>query len=231
MGKRPVRSAAPKVDTSDPPFSPPQWPAAQRETRLLKNLKPHPRNSHQHPPEQIAAIVAGIKKFGVYKVSVLVDETDTILAGHGFSMAAVEAGVEEIPVAVARGWTDEMKLAVLEADNRFPELAIYDNQLRADNLGMLRDVDFDMTAMGWSNPDALDDLLKWGTPLPDMPGLNSGDRQPFQQMTFTLHDDQVAIVRAAMERARKNADPNAAKVNENSNGNALAAICAAYVAA
>ena len=57
--------------------------------------------------------------------------------------------------------------------------------------------------------------------------LPDGDRDPFQQMTFTLHDDQVAIVKAALERA-KDGGPFEESPNENSNGNALARICEAY---
>ena len=60
----------------------------------------------------------------------------------------------------------------------------------------------------------------------DPPELASGDREPFQQMTFTLHDEQAEIIKAAVERA-KAAGPFTGP-NENSNGNALARIAEAY---
>ena len=54
--------------------------------------------------------------------------------------------------------------------------------------------------------------------------LADGDKEPFQQKTFTLHDEQAAIVDDAVTLARTSplADTG---LNENSNGNALALIC------
>jgi hypothetical protein len=62
----------------------------------------------------------------------------------------------------------------------------------------------------------------------DMPDLPSGDREPFQQMTFTLHDTQAEQVKAALDAAKK-AGPFVDSPNENSNGNALARIVEAYL--
>jgi len=57
-----------------------------------------------------------------------------------------------------------------------------------------------------------------------MPELASGDKEPFQQKTFTLHDEQAAIVDDAVTLARTNPLVDTG-LNENSNGNALALIC------
>jgi hypothetical protein len=58
----------------------------------------------------------------------------------------------------------------------------------------------------------------------EMPELSDGDKEPFQQKTFTLHDEQAAVVDDAVTLARTNplADTG---INENGNGNALALIC------
>jgi len=47
-------------------------------------------------------------------------------------------------------------------------------------------------------------------------------------MTFTLHDDQVATVKAAMAKA-KGGGAGASDLNENSNGNALAHLAAEFL--
>ena len=60
----------------------------------------------------------------------------------------------------------------------------------------------------------------------DMPELSDADRPSFRQMTFTLHESQIAAVQEAIARA-KAAGPFDGP-NENSNGNALARIAAAY---
>ena len=61
-----------------------------------------------------------------------------------------------------------------------------------------------------------------------MPQMPSGDRQPFQQVTFTLHDTQAEQVQAALKAAR-NIGPYIGSPNQNGNGNALARICETYL--
>jgi hypothetical protein len=60
-----------------------------------------------------------------------------------------------------------------------------------------------------------------------MPVLSSEDKQPFQQMTFTVHDEQAEEVSAAITKA-KGMGHGESGVNENSNGNALAFICQSF---
>ena len=59
-------------------------------------------------------------------------------------------------------------------------------------------------------------------------GLPTEDKAPFQQMTFTLHNDQVEIVNRAMAAA-KDMGPFVETENGNSNGNALARICEVFI--
>ena len=61
----------------------------------------------------------------------------------------------------------------------------------------------------------------------DAPDLKDGDRAPFRQATFTLHDEQWEEVEAAIAKAKKDGGGESS-VNENSNGNALAWICRAF---
>jgi len=58
-------------------------------------------------------------------------------------------------------------------------------------------------------------------------GLPNEDRAPFQQMTFTLHDEQAEQVKEALRLAK--AAGFVGSQNENSNGNALARICETYI--
>jgi hypothetical protein len=62
------------------------------------------------------------------------------------------------------------------------------------------------------------------TPAPE---LKDGDRDPFRQATFTLHDEQFEEVESAMKKAKAEGGGNSS-VNENSNGNALAWICGRF---
>ncbi|NCB75364.1 MAG: hypothetical protein EOM51_11600 [Clostridia bacterium] len=110
--------------------------------------------------------------------------------------------------------------------NKMAELAGWDDDLLRLELRELGDMGFnlELTGFGLDEVAALNDAE-----LDDMPTLPDGDREPFQQKTFTLHDDQVAIVDDALTLART--DPTAdTGVNENSNGNALALICKQWLA-
>lgn len=61
------------------------------------------------------------------------------------------------------------------------------------------------------------------------PDLDAGEKEPFQQMTFTLHDVQAAAVQEAVDSAiSKNLGSN--QQNKNRNGNAIYAICVQWLA-
>jgi hypothetical protein len=68
--------------------------------------------------------------------------------------------------------------------------------------------------------------MTWGTifSLPD------GDKAPFQQMTFTLADEQATVIKNAIEDIKGTEEYKYAETmgNENSNGNALYLIVAAW---
>lgn len=58
--------------------------------------------------------------------------------------------------------------------------------------------------------------------------LPDGDKSPFQQMTFTLHDSQMSEVVRALNLAKQMGDFTDSP-NENSNGNALNFICETFI--
>jgi hypothetical protein len=77
--------------------------------------------------------------------------------------------------------------------------------------------------MGFSE----DELGAFDVDETGMPELSDADKQPFQQMTFTVHNEQVEDVQSAMSKAKQMGHGESA-VNENSNGNALAFICQSF---
>jgi ParB family transcriptional regulator, chromosome partitioning protein len=133
--------------------------------------------------------------------------------------------VGTVPVLDVTGWSDEERRAYLLADNALAEQAGWDYGMLGEELRALDDAGFDMGTVGFSN-EQLDDFLGRAN-AGEFPNLPDGDRAPFQQFTFTLHDSQAAVLQQAMARARE-AGP-LTNVNENSNGNALARICAQYL--
>jgi len=144
-----------------------------------------------------------------------------VIAGHGRILAARKLKLAEVPCIRLSHLNDVQKRAYVIADNKLALNAGWDEELLQSELSELGDDGFDISIMGF------DDLPKVA-PLDDMPTLNDGDREPFQQKTFTLHDEQVAIVGDALTLARTNPLVDTG-LNENSNGNALALICAEWL--
>ena len=94
-----------------------EWPASNVEMRAIAGLVPYARNSRTHSPEQVDQIAASMREWG-WTNPILVDEKDTIIAGHGRVLAAQKLGLTDAPVMVARGWSDAQKRAYVIADNK-----------------------------------------------------------------------------------------------------------------
>ncbi len=92
----------------------------------------------------------------------------------------------------------------------------------------LQAVEFDLSLLGWSVDELSGMLAPEVDELDDMPDLPSGDREPIQQMTFTLHDDQAEIIKEAIAKA-KDMGPFPDTGNENGNGNGLARVAELFL--
>lgn len=144
-----------------------KWPASRVETWPIDKLRPNPRNTRQHSPEQVDQIIASINEWG-WTNPILADEDGLILAGHGRLMAARKLGLTLIPTTVARGWTEAQKRAYVIADNKLAENAEWDTALLKVELGELKGEDFDIGLIGFSAKE-LEELV-----LPT-DGLGDGD--------------------------------------------------------
>lgn len=126
--------------------------AKNQEVRSPSELTDNPRNSRKHSSAQIKQIISSIKEFG-WTVPILIDEQDVIIAGHGRNEAATIMGLEEIPVIVAKGWTEKQKRAYIIADNRLTENGEWDKDILGAELAFLVSEGFDATLTGFSNND------------------------------------------------------------------------------
>ena len=191
-------------------------------TISVADLVPYARNSRTHSPQQVDKIAASIREFGFLN-PIIVDGQSGIVAGHGRVLAAQKLGLASLPVIEAGHLTEAQKRAYVIADNRLALDAGWDMEMLRIEIGELRDLDFDLSLTGF-NVEEIESFSFDDDAETEMPALADGDREPFQQMTFTLHDDQVEEVKAAMEKA-KAMGAFVDTGNENGNGNALARIC------
>jgi len=197
-------------------------------TVAVADLIPYARNSRTHSEAQVSKIAASIREFGFLN-PVIVDGSSGIIAGHGRIMAAQKLGIETVPVIEASHLTDAQRRAYVIADNRLALDAGWDDEMLRVEFAELEELGFDLelTGFGVDEIGALDFDEGESVGMPDLP---DGDKEPFQQKTFTLHDEQAAVVDDAVTLARTNplADTG---LNENSNGNALALICQQWLEA
>ena len=198
-----------------------------RQMKMIRtaDLIPYINNARTHSEVQITQIASSIKEFG-FTNPLLVDEENGIIAGHGRLLAATKLGYKEIPCIVIDDLTRLQKKALVIADNKLALNAGWDDELLVNELQSLKSEGFNTDLSGFDEAE-LADLLH--TDIDEYPNLPDGDREPFQQMTFTLHDDQVLQVEAAVRKAKEVGGGFEATPNENSNGNALAFICEAFL--
>jgi len=116
--------------------------------RPIGELKTFPGNPRRNPENQIARLMKSIRRF--WTNPILIDETGTILAGHGRWEAARRLGMTEVPTVTVSGLSDSEKRAVVIADNRLPEQAIWDFDLLRGHFQDLIKLDFDIELTGFS---------------------------------------------------------------------------------
>lgn len=159
-----------------------EWPADKVERRKVSELVPYARNARTHSDAQVRQIAASIEEWGLTN-PILVDENGGLIAGHGRLMAADKLGIKDVPVMVARGWTDAQKKAYILADNQLALNAGWDTEMLSLELKDLEG-EFDLDLIGFGE-DFLAGLLIDGTEgltdpdeipdVPDEPQAKLGD--------------------------------------------------------
>jgi hypothetical protein len=151
---------------------------------------------------------------------IVVDENNIVLGGNMRLKACKEVGLKEVFIVRANDLTEQQK----------------DEFIVKDNVGF-GEWDWDVLANEW---DA-DKLTDWGLSLPvyfndsDELGtefnLPEGDKAPFQQMTFTLADEQAEQIKNAIADIKQTEEYKYCETlgNENTNGNALYLIIMQWV--
>ena len=121
-------------------------------------------------------VVESIKKFG-FKVPIVIDKNNVIVAGHTRYKAAKKLKLQEVPCIVADDLTDEQIKAFRLADNKVAEQAEWDFDLLAEELDDL--IDFDMSVFGFEDdvieeePEVEEDDFE--AQLPEEPKAKPGD--------------------------------------------------------
>ena len=187
----------------------------------MTEIKFDKRNYRKHNDKNKSLIRKSLEECGAGR-SIVIDNDDEIIAGNGIYE---QAQALNIPVKVIE--TDGSELVVVKRtdlntdDEKRKKLAIMDNSTSDTS-----EFDLELLSVDFEVPE----LKDMGIDIPsiddcetDMPDLASGDKEPFQQMTFTLADGQAETIKEALSKAKgdSNFDYVDKMGNENSNGNAL----------
>ena len=120
--------------------------------KKIGDLMPYENNPRKND-EAVDAVAASISEFG-WKVPVVIDTDNVIVAGHTRYKAAKKLGIEDIPCIVADDLSDEQVKAYRLADNKTGELAGWDFTALAMEMAK---IDMDMSEFGFE--EAMDDSV------------------------------------------------------------------------
>lgn len=111
----------------------------------IKDIRPYEKNPRKNN-SAVAYVAESIKQFG-FKVPIIIDKNNIIVAGHTRYKAAKKLGINTVPVIIADDLTDEQIKAFRLADNKVAEQAEWDIDLLNEELEEIFDID--MTDFGF----------------------------------------------------------------------------------
>ena len=213
------------------------WQNRIVELRMAKpaDLRANPANFRKHPKAQRAALDGLLSEVGVVAPLMLnlrseeqgwpEDAKETLIDGHLRHDLAESSEQAEVPVVVVDLSEDEENLVLATLDSS-GAMAEKDSERLKALLGVVKPKNEGVAEMLRGLAER--ELGEYNADPTDAPTLPGGNRDPYQQMTFTLHDDQVGIVKEALTAAKANGGRDS-DLNQNSNGNALAFVAQAYL--
>lgn len=189
----------------------------------ISELKKNPNNPRLIKDDKFQKLVKSIQDFPKMMElrPIIINDQNIVLGGNMRLAALKELGYKEIPDE----WVKQAKDLTQEQQNEF---------IVKDNVSFGA-WDWDTLANEWES----DDLADWGLDvhesIEDEDGveyseeygedfsLPDGDKAPFQQMTFTLANEQAIRIQNAIADIKQTQEYKYAETmgNENSNGNAL----------
>ena len=165
-------------------------------------------NNPRNNDEAVEPVMNSIKEFG-FKIPMVIDENNVIVAGHTRYKAAKKLNLKEVPCIVADDLNEEQIRAFRLADNKVSEIATWDYNILNFELENILDLDMTMFDFEIEN---IDDTF--GTDFE----LEDGDKSELEQITFTLHNEQAEFIKYSLTKIE---DYTETFGNTNKNGNAL----------
>lgn len=172
----------------------------------------NPNNPRLIKDDKFKKLVKSIQDFpDMLNVRPIVVNKDMVVLGGNMRLKAIkEAGHTEVAVEIVDWTEDQQKEFIIKDNASFGE---WDWSDLANNWDSEELTNWGIDIIGFSNVEDLGEDFS----------LPNGDKSPFQQMTFTLADEQCVQIKNAIEEIKRTEEYKYAETmgNENSNGNAL----------
>lgn len=121
----------------------------------IKELTPYEKNPRKND-DAVQYVAESIKQFG-FKVPIVIDKNNVIVAGHTRYKAAKKLKLKTVPCLVADDLTDEQIKAFRLADNKVAEFSEWDFDLLELELKALEDFDLDFNLADFGFEDIFEE--------------------------------------------------------------------------
>jgi len=180
----------------------------------INQVKTNPNNPRLIKDDKFKKLVRSVKEFPeMLEIRpIVVDKDNIVLGGNMRLRACQEAGLKEVYIIQADQLTKKQQREFIIKDN------VGFGEWDWDDLANEWDTE-ELEDWGLDLPVFIEDSDEFGTEF----SLPDGDKEPFQQMTFTLADEQAEQIKNAITDIKQTEEYKYCETmgNENTNGNAL----------
>lgn len=127
----------------------------------VTEIIPNARNPREHDEANVNDIAASIREYGPL-IPILIDDKNTVIAGHGRLLAAQKLGMTEFPCVREKHLTATQRKAYMIADNQYAARSKWNMQQLGLNMIELKEVKFDLTLTGFDQKEANDAIKNSG---------------------------------------------------------------------
>ena len=188
----------------------------------ISEVKNNPNNPRVIKDDKFEKLVRSIKQFPkMLEIRPIVVNDDMIVLGGNMRLKACkEAGLKEVPIIKADDLTEDEQRQFIIKDN--VSGGEWDWEILQNDWNLEELDEWGLDVIGFDL-----DAEELGTDF----SLPDGDKAPFQQMTFTLADEQAEQIKNAIADIKETEEYKYCETmgNENSNGNALYLIIMQWV--
>ena len=117
----------------------------------INELMPYENNPRLND-KAVEPVAKSIEEFG-FKVPILLDKDNVIIAGHTRLKAAERLGMKEVPCIMCDDLSPEQVKAFRLADNKVAELANWDDERLVQELNELIEMGVDLNITGFSEEE------------------------------------------------------------------------------